>query len=259
MATAHNDRVAPLWRLWARTTLIVEQLDPDDPGGLLRDQAEGHLQLEQPDRFALSVTKLGDIYFYLGSNAERYWWIDRLTEDRVALFGRHSRATPELAQLLGIPIHPLDLMDLLGVTPLPDDSGLEIGPRTEGEVGWTAEGAVAVTVPARWGWRRVVLDPLTYEPSRVEMLDAGGGVVLASALSRYGSVRIRGQGVPGPGVARRAVIESRDTGARVTMDLYEPENRELSEQAFNFEALVRAYVRGGEVIDLDEYAEGSGL
>lgn len=258
VASAFNQRVELLHRLWARTTLIVEQPDPDDPGGRLRDQAEGHLQLERPDRFALSVMKLGDIYFYLGSNEERYWWIDRLSEERIALFGRHARATPERAELLGIPIHPLDMMDLLGVTPLPDDSGTPIGPTTEGRVAWAESGLLSVEVPARWGSRRVVFDPATYEPVRVEMLDSTGAVSLVSELSRYNPIRVRGRGLPGPGVARRAVIEAPRHGATLTIDLYEPENKEISEQAFSFEALVRAYVRGGEVIDLDAIADEAG-
>jgi hypothetical protein len=64
---AHNARAAALDRLWARASV---QVTGADENGRLSEQAEGHLQIDQPDRVALSLGKLGKVQLYLGSNAE---------------------------------------------------------------------------------------------------------------------------------------------------------------------------------------------
>jgi len=74
VVAAYNARVSAFGRVWARVTAVYRGVD--DAGNRLSEQAEGHLQIERPDRVALSLGKLGETYLYLGSNESRYWWID---------------------------------------------------------------------------------------------------------------------------------------------------------------------------------------
>jgi len=51
---------------------------------------------------------------------------------------------------------------------------------------------LVLTTEARFGSRRLSLNPDDYRPSRIELLDDKGFVVASSDLSKYESVAIRG-------------------------------------------------------------------
>lgn len=241
VAARFNMRVERLARLWSRVTLTLKT--QREGGGIDADHAEGHLQLELPDRTALSVTKLGEVYFYFGSDENGYWWIDLSDRDRrVALVGRHDEATPEIVEELGIGVHPRELLDLVGVTPL--------GPDRNAGVRWSDDGReLIVTCRGLWGSRRVWLHPETYAPRRVELVGPGGEVRAACEMSRYQSVPVRGDGRVPPKVATRYRVELPVSVATLAMQLYGMENRELSPRAFDLRALCKAY-GVDEVIEL---------
>ena len=119
VAARYNDRVAPAETFWARASIRVEGRDAE--GGRLSEQAEGHLQIERPRRLALSIGKLGETHLYLGSSDDVYWWMDLIDkDDAFAVFGRHEYVTPDKAAQLGVPVHPLDLIDAIALSPLPE-------------------------------------------------------------------------------------------------------------------------------------------
>ncbi|GJM18337.1 MAG: hypothetical protein DHS20C14_05500 [Phycisphaeraceae bacterium] len=244
IAAAYNARVDGLDRLWARAVVRVE--GEDAAGKRLREQAEGHLQVIRPDMLALSMGKVGKSFLHLGSDAEHYWWFDSIDEDNeVGMIGRHEIATPEKAAALGLPVHPLDLIELLGITELPEGSR---------RVGWSKDRTRAVfTVPARWGSRWVWVDPVTFEPSRIVLADRDLGVVAEAELSRYEIVRIDGDATRQPRVATRVVVTTPgfEGFARITMS--EPRNRSIPSVAFDLDKLMRRY-RVDQLVDVDDPA-----
>ncbi len=222
----------------------------DPEGRRHREQGEGHLQLvRDADQLALSVGKLGETYVYLGSNASEYWWLD-LTEQHRAWVGRHDRVSgPGQA---GVPVHPLDLMDVLGVRPLPAGAG------QSASVGWSADGRLlGVTLPARWGQRRTWLDPDTFEPVRVELLDRSGAAALTARLWDYKAVAAPPgmvSGVAGPRIATSIDLEVPATETRIELRLFDPANRRgyPKAAAFDLAALLNAYaIPPGSVTRLD--------
>jgi hypothetical protein len=166
-AARFNARVARLDRVWSRVNLTLRS--PKERGGTSVERAEGYLQLEQPDRTSLSIMKLGETYFSLGSDAEGYWWLDMSERDRkTALYGLHAEATPELVGRLGLPVHPRELLDLFGITPLPVRAEGE--PAEPGVADWDGKrGMLRVETGAMWGRRVVWFDPVTMAPQRVEL------------------------------------------------------------------------------------------
>lgn len=246
---AWANRVVGLERLWARVTVVVDTVDAE--GEPVREQAEGHLQIVQPRRVALTLGKLGETYLFLGSNDERYWWFDTVDRDRrVAVTGRHAVVTPRKAAALGVPVHPLELIELLGiVAPTPEDRvafRAEPGPAA-GEI------ALVRDLPAgRLTW---VVDDQRFEPVRVEIADDTGAVVLAAAHEAYGFARVRENLAARPRVPGRVIVEVPGIPARVRLALYEPENREIRPVAFDYERLLRAF-RIDTVRDLDAESVG---
>ena len=238
-AQRFNTRVARLNRVWSRVNITLRS--PKESGGTSVDHAEGHLQLEQPDRTALSINKLGETYFYLGSDADGYWWLDMSDSDRkTALYGRHAEATPELIAELGLPVHPRELLELFAITPLPLAAEGRVA--EPGRAEWDEKlGMLKITTPAMWGQREMWVDPVTMAPQQVELLDGRGRARAVCEMGRYISAPVRGDGRVPPKLASQYRVEMPETGTRVTLELYGAENKPISPRAFDFTELVEAY------------------
>lgn len=240
LAQQHNARVADLDRLWARATVQVTA--SNERGKRLREQAEGHLQIDGPDRFALSLGKIGKVQLYLGSNEQLYWWIDLVDSDQKSmLFGRHDQVSDLKAGTLGLPVYPRDALQLLAITPIDVASAtvLRQGSRR------------GLSTPTTAGSRIIWFDENSPEPVRVEMRGQEGSPILSADLSSYQWVTVVGDATRKPRVASKIRIELASDGTRVDLTLYAPENRPIRPSAFDIEGLARAY--GVEMLyDLDD-------
>lgn len=228
--SAYNARVAGLGRVWAWVVVRFQTRDRD--GHEVDEQGEGHLQLVQPRNLYLTIGKLYEPAFELGSNDTRYWWID--IRNKSARIGAHDRATPTAVARAGLPVQPSDLPELLGITPLK----IETPPR------WSDDGrTVEVSVPGRWGGRVLRLDPLRLEPVEIELLDRDGGSLAVAKLTEYEGVIVGGDVSAVARMAARVFVDVPSTSTQVTLWIREPENRgaRIKPRAFDFEALSREY------------------
>lgn len=238
----HNERVAPLDRLWARVSVRVEGQDPR--GDKFREQGEGHLQIVRPDRFSLTIGKFEETYFAVGANGEQYWSIDlSQSEHKIAMIGEQSLATPAKLAALGLPIHPHEMIMLLGVLPI--DETLEISSH------WSPDGKnIGIEVPADWGSVAFWFDAKTAELARTQAFDAAGELVASGKLWRYKPV----EGLEDPDARSTApgVVELRAVGfdGLVRMEVSGPRHKPIRPVVFRPENLVRIY-RVHETIDLD--------
>jgi hypothetical protein len=246
VAEAYNARVNPLERLWAR---MVVRLKFVDGGGVDRsEQVEGHCMWARPSNVFVSFHKAGVDVAMLGSNQERFWWIE-LGGNKRAFVGTHANATPERVAAAGLRVHPLDLMELMGLTSLPAG-------REGCAVTWSSDGrSLVVTLPGRLHLRRMVLDPTTHRPSRIELLGDQGRIEAFADLSLYQPVALRSAG---PGAARPTIptdvrFETDAGTTRAIMQLSDPQDdpsRFRNKAVFDFARLIeRNDVR--KVTDLD--------
>jgi hypothetical protein len=238
---AHNARVGGLDRLWARTSVRVEGRDAE--GSKFSEQGEGHLQVERPDRVAVTVGKLGEVYFALGANGTQYWLVDvSNNERRVMLLGEQDRATPAKVEALGLPVHPRDLPLLMGLMPL--DAASVPDPV------WDEQGRAVLTIPSRWGSVALRYDPRSLDLVGSTAFNAEGGVVAEAGLGLHGPVT-DAQGVTVLGrVPQRLEIRVPGFEGFVRVQLGEPQVRIINATVFTPERLRRAY-RVDEVVDLD--------
>ncbi len=244
IAARYNQRVAPLEHLSAATVTRIWYTD--EQGQAREDQIEGRLTLVRPTDVYLRFDKLGETYAMLGSNSERYWWME-LGETRTAWVGSHQHAAPDRVADFGVPVHPINLIELLGVTPLPESGEAS-------QVAWSPDRRnVQVSVPRGDGRVRLTLDRTTFEPNRVELLNAVGDVMLASELSTPVPVDIFGHRPP-PRVAGEvniALAQPHDVRVRLRMAEPATSPRQPRRDLFNFELLVDRY-RVGDIISLDD-------
>lgn len=238
----HNKRVAPLDQLWARVSVRAEGRDPR--GDKFREQGEGHLQIVRPDRFSLTIGKFEETYFALGANDEQYWSIDLTQSDhKLAMIGEQSLATPEKLSALGVPIHPHEMIMLLGILPI--DEGLELGSA------WSPDGEnVGIEVPAEWGSVAFWFDAKTTELARTQAFDAAGELVASARLWRYKEVD--GLEDPDSRSTVPGVIELRAVGfdGLVRIEVSGPRFKSIRPVVFRPENLMKIY-RVDETVDLD--------
>jgi len=261
VARRYNERAEKLDQVWARAVVRIAYETED--GDTRREQGEGHLQLIQPARLALSIGKLGETLVWLGCDRERYWLFELHDTEQVQV-GRHENLGRPCNRRAGLPAHPLDIIELLGVTPLPRTwPGVEDGTPV-GETAWSSSGDyLIVDAPGYAGYRRLFLDPQSLLPERIEIFTHPERErSLTAALSEYAPVRIR-SGEARPPTATRVIIESdRDPGS-ITIDLADMtdgrfRSDRLTADVFNFENLVDIF-RPARVIVLDERCERSAV
>lgn len=243
VVAVHNARTA---RLEAFTVLADIILRGRDIKGA--DQAEGLVSFIRPSKVALRVSKVGQTLFRLGSDGLMYWWIDLTGDSPIALTGRFENATPERVSRLGIPVHPLDLPELLGIVPLPEDD--------TGRVVWSIDGkSVVVTIPSRWnGTKSLVLEPGTLLPRSVEMRDALGRIAMISELSRHELIPVRGDALSRPLFPMRCEVRVPDPPTSLTLIMHDAQNPgidRIQKTQFNFQSLSRS-ISNLRVVSLDE-------
>lgn len=225
----HNQRIARIPTV--RTSGVIELRWRDERGGSHFEQGDIRLFLRLPDRLSLQVHKLGETFLWFGADQGGYWLFDLLNkDDRVLYLGRDAGAAP--ADVPGA-IHPLRLIDLLGMTALPDEAAVGYH---EGHDAWLVE-----TV-GQGGAVRLYFDRATLLPKRVEGLD-GSRVICAGELRDYESLAV--DGLP-PGLFPRIPMRIRLTDVRhdgeATVALGEPTtriNERAFHNAFDVEQLVR--------------------
>jgi hypothetical protein len=246
IAAQYNQRTDRLTRLWSRA--VVQARYTDQKGRERRQQGEGHLQLVQPSNIALSIGKLGEVLFWLGANDERFWIFELGDERRVSVC-RHENVGKQCAQSMSVPVHPLVLMELLGITPLPPSAQATIT-RDPGT------GSLVVEFSKTDNPRRLFLDPQTLLPSRIELLTHEGELAVWSELGEYQRIAMKGSPGFNPQVATRISIDSADATASVLVFLSDPSDGKaigrIPDAVFNFETLMRAH-RPATTIVLDEH------
>lgn len=258
VAKRYNERVELLGRLFARTVVVLKYTD--DEGERRSEQGEGFLQIVRPDKLAMSVNKVGKRLVWFGSDAERYWWID-LVDHKKAYVGRHDNYDNLKRRGViepGLGLRPLDLIQMLGASPLPFDANKPVGITQ-----WSSDGkrlGITVRRPAQGGkdagLMRVWIDPNTYEASLIELYDVDKNVVLVSKLTDYEHAELRNRGGNSPRVASRVSIAGPESGplngGELRMSLEGIEDHRVNDDAFVFDVVLdETGVARQDVVDLD--------
>lgn len=237
---AYNTRVRDLAILRAPVTMVIDS--PKEGGGRTRDQVEGTLQVMLPSSVALRIDKVGQALAYLGSNDAQYWWFD-LGDQKRAYVGTHAQASMDKARRFGLPVHPLDLVELAGVTPLPNPSLLTLSRSPQGED--------IVEVPGRWATRRLFLNG-AHEPTRIEIVGRDGRTAVSARLLRYQPVEVEGNVFSKARIASLVEIDIVDADVRSSISIVEPKNpgAKLRLKGFDLSAMLESY-NVKDIIDMD--------
>jgi hypothetical protein len=174
----HEQRVSRLEQFWSRSVVEIEWTDDQ---GRHFEQGDGPLIFRRPANLALAIGKLGNILYWLGGDASRWWSFDlnaRPTTAHVGGIDSLDRADP---RAMPIALRPADLVALLGLAHLPPGD-----PRP----GRPGDPLLFTSADARL---EMVVDPFTAHPRRIRLIDASGQVAVESVLAEFIPVKTAGK------------------------------------------------------------------
>lgn len=202
----------------------------------------------KPNQIALSISKAFERYYWLGCDAQRFWWFDLNPQDdlpNTAYVGHHEDLDPRGRQASPsqVLIPPGQLIELLGVTDLPasvQQSALE-------PVRGKEKAAVVFRIPVEFAGQpaeqHIVVGAITARPLSITFFDNHGGTVARAELSGYKWPGV-GPGGTLPAIATRILVTVPDRKVELKINLFsesitaDPEK--FSDAQFDFDALVRA-------------------
>lgn len=208
---AQRERLAKLESL--KSGGVIE-LNWKDAGGRSRyEQGDITLLLGLPNQLALRIHKLGDTFMWIGSDENRFWLFDlHDSEGSVAYIGRHQDFQPG-EEIPGV-IHPMRLVDLLGLGPLPAEATVDYDEEARA---WRVDAA------GRGGPIRIFFDPDRYWPIRVDALAPDGSIRYQSRLTRYAAIEAQGMTQAAfPRMAKRIEIREINESTRTVVTLDQP-------------------------------------
>ncbi|MFN3167594.1 MAG: hypothetical protein ACE37H_11070 [Phycisphaeraceae bacterium] len=237
VAARYNQTVEPFESLWSRTEVDIEWYELEDDGdrAYRRETGDGKFMYRRPGDTALLVEKLGKTYLWAGSNGERYWLFDMVDGDnKTAYVGEFAKLGQPGRRAFPMPVRPDMVPVLLGLLPLPPVSVLGEAPPVD-----LYEGRYLVEVDGL----RMLIDPQTFRPARVDLTDTAGFSVLTSKLE--GRFPVEVEGVPDhrlPTIARKAevYVSGYDSRLTVSMVFATTEPRRVRDPMFDFDLLNQA-------------------
>lgn len=231
LASSYNERIERLSTVWSRAGVGINFVD--EQGRKRYEQGDGHLQVKQPDHLALSLGKLGNLMIWIGSDGSQYWLLDR--EAARAVVGDCAALVPEQAESLGLAVSPLELIALLGITPIPADA--------ESEVRWSKDGrAYVIEHPTRSGLMRYEIETGTLHARLIEILAPGTREAAVSAsLTEYRNVSVQGIGGFPPRMATLITINDPSSDSTIKLTLDAMRVRTIDPDVFRLPFLLDAY------------------
>lgn len=232
----YNANAAALERVWARTKVELRWRDAKDRKR--RESGDGRLIFERPLNTAWTVEVLGDPKLWAGSNANGFWVFDLLDECR-AYYGEYGKP---LAQPLPVPVQPEAVPYLLGLMPI-EASSRPAAPEVELFNGYFVIEPPGLNL-------RLMLDPATARPVRIDLTDPAGVSALTCILT--GEVAVTHDTDVQVFLPERAELYPQGEESRMTVTFKSATSNadKIKRKWFDFEGLAKA-LKPKELIDLN--------
>lgn len=204
----YNANLAGLDRLWARADVTLRYRDEKGKWRSERGD-DSKLLMVVPDKVALAVGGIGPPVLWIGGNEQQYW-VFHLRDEKPVYYGSRARIGSPTTQPLPSPVYPHQVPWMLGVVTL--------DPNADSEVEWY-RGYYLIEPPGTG--TRMLIDPQTARPVRIDLLDSRGFSTLAVRLHDFvpvtqGSAK---SSTPAPLVPSRIEAWVLGEGTQVTLKL----------------------------------------
>ncbi len=241
----YNETTGPLERVWAEARVDLVWRNPK--GKRKSEHGDGRFMYVRPGQVVLEIEEFGR-GFWAGADGQRYWLFD--LQDKLAYMGRFENLDKRDTQGLPLPVNPADLLYVLGLeridsTIVPSEPGVE-----------RVAGYYLVEPPGLG--LRMLLDPVTARPVRVDLLKFDGTSAVKCLLSEPVKLKTDSGSGDEAGAVMSSVVEVYVLGqeARMTLKLKSltTDGTHIKDAHFDFEILKRV-MKPKEVVDLDAAAQ----
>ena len=242
LLATYNARAEKVQRLWARVDVTIWQTGED--GRRQREQGDGIVAYQKPDELALALGKLGDTWYWLGSNAQRFWWFDLNPQDdrpNTAYVGRHEDLDSTNARS-GVLLPPRQLIELLGITTLPAAAEQVAVEPVRGREQTAVTFRVPVTFGGRPAFQQIRVGTITSHPMSIEFIDTDGQLLASAQLGGYKPLPTPGAPLGAwPAVPTRITALLPEHGVELKIVVDSPsltsEEEKFSDAMFDFDAI----------------------
>ena len=250
LAGRYNAAIEPIDTLWSRADIDIEWVEVDEDGDrkYRSESGDGKFIMRRGTPYhetAMTVEKLGKIYLWAGSNTTSYYLFDRVDGDDKKLYvGEHGKAG---SRPFPLPIHPSTVPTLLGLELLP--AAIPEG-KTATTIDFYGE-QYLLSMPDHG--MRMLIDPTTYRPTRVDLTDRAGYSVLTAKLSGQLKIDTDEALANQPLLCEQAEVYVAGYESRFTLGFLSAttSGRKVRDQMFDLEALKKA-LKPDRMIDLDK-------
>ncbi len=233
IAAKYNARVKRLERFSA--TAEVQVKGTDAAGVKVDESFDGVLKVERPAHLSMRGHKAGVDAFILGSSDTQYWWIDLYNKPITARVGSHDAVGyGPGASKFELPLHPLDFIELLAITPIYIDA------RTPPTTRWLGYGSVELVDHVRFGTRKIAVAYPSFEPIEVTLLDREGRETAHAVLKEIQAVDVAGDAAAAASAPTRLFVNLKSPSLGdliLTIKLYSLENKDINPRLFDLRDL----------------------
>lgn len=226
-----------------RADARVDMVWRNEKGDIKNEHGDGRFMFIKPGRVVLEVEEFGK-GFWAGADGERYWFFDFL-DQRVVYVGRFDQLDRAHVDNLPLPVNPADLLHVMGLAKI-DPTVIPEAPAVE-----RVKGHYLIEPPGLAV--RMLLDPETTRPVRVDLLDDEGKSRVICLLKDPIPVEPADSDDPFRGRFASVIdVVMPANEARMTLTLKKPTHSDkyIREAYFDFDKLYKA-LKIDELIDVD--------
>lgn len=240
LAGRYNHNVRYFDQLWVRDSITIEWNQTNESGkkSYRSESGDGKFIFVPPRDSVLTVEKLGKVYIWAGSNERRYWMFDLVDGGNEAVYvGSYDALGRPGTRALPIPVRPDSVAYLMGLLPIPVNPEAQDQPAVE-----MFEGQYFVEPPGLNV--RLLIDPASFRPTRVDLLDRKGFSRVTSVLTGQMAVDVEGlTDSELPTICKRAEIyvSGYETRLSVEVDYATTDASRINERVFDFETLMKMH------------------
>lgn len=242
----YNANAQKLAVLYARTHVDLTWMEAraGGPAKPRHESGDGKIIFKAPAGTAITVEKdLAGLLLWAGSDASRYWLFDR-TGDVSTLHVGAQNGPAAKRGLLGLPVRPQDVPALLGLKPLGELESIDlkwcVSPAGQGYYHFEQPGL------------RMLVEPDSWMPARVELTDAHGKAQVTAELSG----RVEVEGNPSTLLRQRAEIFPAGREARLDVEIKSTlDPAKVKPGLFDLEGVLIPSHKPKKIVDLDREAQ----
>ena len=252
----YNKHLENLDQLWTRVSIDAVTYDHKNKKQSLNTD-DALIMTIPPNKLLLRISKVGQDLMWAGYNEQLYWLFD-VYENDIAYFGRHANFGMPGTRRLNLPAHlqPMDLPHLLGLIKINENILPRFDPKNP-RVRWSYELGAFIIEPPGSG-TRFYIEPRTYLPVRIELLNSAGRAFMTAQLSKPDRVDLHEQPDENrPTLQTRIDVTHAYNRDRISLTLWNMsdgrQRRGIKKAQFNFDALVSLF-EPVKIEDLDKPA-----